>query len=52
VENNKYGWFWLCPSGKDCIYRHCLPPGYILKRDKKKMKAFDDEEIPIEERIE
>ena len=33
VENNKYGWFWNCPNGgKDCMYRHALPPGFVLKK--------------------
>ncbi|EDW02095.1 zinc finger CCCH domain-containing protein 15 homolog [Drosophila grimshawi] len=36
VEKSKYGWFWECPNGEKCIYRHALPPGYQLKRDKKK----------------
>ena len=52
VEGNKYGWFWKCPNGKECQYRHALPPGYILKKDRKKMEDFQDDEIPIEERIE
>lgn len=31
VENKKYGWFWTCPNGGDkCMYRHALPPGYVL----------------------
>ena len=35
VENNKYGWFWQCPAGgKDCMYRHALPPGFVLKKVK------------------
>lgn len=36
VEKSKYGWFWECPNGEKCIYRHALPPGYVLKKDKKK----------------
>ncbi|KAF2219128.1 hypothetical protein BDZ85DRAFT_225559 [Elsinoe ampelina] len=32
VENGKYGWFWTCPNGGDkCMYRHSLPPGFVLK---------------------
>lgn len=28
VEKKQYGWFWQCPNGgKDCKYRHALPPG-------------------------
>lgn len=31
VENGKYGWFWQCPNGGDkCMYKHSLPPGYVL----------------------
>ena len=36
VENRKYGWFWECPNGVNCKYRHALPPGYVLKRDRVK----------------
>lgn len=32
VENQKYGWFWVCPNGGDaCKYKHSLPPGFKLK---------------------
>ncbi|KAK5136630.1 hypothetical protein LTR08_002644 [Meristemomyces frigidus] len=32
VENGKYGWFWTCPNGGDkCMYKHSLPPGFVLK---------------------
>ncbi|KEF55502.1 uncharacterized protein A1O9_08252 [Exophiala aquamarina CBS 119918] len=32
VEDGKYGWFWTCPNGGDkCMYRHSLPPGFVLK---------------------
>ncbi|KAF4125840.1 Zinc finger C-x8-C-x5-C-x3-H type (and similar) [Geosmithia morbida] len=32
IEDGKYGWFWVCPNGADkCMYRHALPPGFILK---------------------
>ncbi len=33
LEKRKYGWKWKCPNGDACIYRHCLPPGFILKMD-------------------
>ncbi|KAG0712037.1 Zinc finger CCCH domain-containing protein 15 [Chionoecetes opilio] len=32
VENGKYGWFWDCPNGSNCKYRHALPAGFILKK--------------------
>ncbi|XP_049591133.1 zinc finger CCCH domain-containing protein 15 isoform X1 [Syngnathus scovelli] len=51
IENNKYGWFWVCPAGGgDCMYRHALPPGFVLKKDKKKEEK--DQEISMEELIE
>lgn len=43
MEKSKYGWFWECPSGTKCIYRHALPPGFVLKRDKKKMEEKKNE---------
>ncbi|CAB3220375.1 unnamed protein product [Arctia plantaginis] len=43
VEKSKYGWFWECPSGTKCIYRHALPAGFVLKRDKKKMEEKKNE---------
>ncbi|KAJ5165867.1 Translation machinery-associated protein 46 [Penicillium capsulatum] len=37
VENQKYGWFWTCPNGGDkCMYKHSLPPGFILKTKEQK----------------
>ncbi|XP_066250206.1 zinc finger CCCH domain-containing protein 15 homolog [Euwallacea similis] len=50
VEKSKYGWFWQCPTGENCIYRHALPPGFVLKKDKKKDDKKD--EITLEELIE
>lgn len=41
VEKRLYGWFWECPNGEKCIYRHALPPGYVLKRDQKKEDKKD-----------
>lgn len=50
VEKSKYGWFWQCPNGENCIYRHALPPGFVLKKDRKKEEKKD--EISLEELIE
>lgn len=50
VEKSKYGWFWECPNGGKCIYRHALPPGFVLKKDKKKEDKKD--EISLEDLIE
>lgn len=50
LESSKYGWFWTCPNGDACIYRHALPPGFVLKKDQK--KDDKDEEISLEDLIE
>nr|CAG4644250.1 EOG090X0C5B [Lepidurus arcticus] len=50
VEKNKYGWFWECPNGGTCIYKHALPPGFVLKKDKKKDDKKD--ELSLEDLIE
>uniref|UniRef100_A0A452G2B3 Zinc finger CCCH domain-containing protein 15 n=1 Tax=Capra hircus TaxID=9925 RepID=A0A452G2B3_CAPHI len=43
-------WFGLCPGGGDiCMYRHALPPGFVLKKDKKKEEKED--EISLEDLI-
>jgi len=51
IEKSLYGWFWACPNGEKCIYRHALPPGFVLQKDK---KAAEDEEdkVTLEEHIE
>ncbi|KAF0027770.1 hypothetical protein F2P81_020511 [Scophthalmus maximus] len=51
IENNKYGWFWACPGGDTCMYRHALPPGFVLRKDKKKDEK-EEEKISLEELIE
>ena len=54
VEKDLYGFNWVCPGkGDDCPYRHMLPQGYILKRDKAKDEDEDDgEKLTFEEQIE
>ncbi|KAL0375134.1 UNVERIFIED_CONTAM: Zinc finger CCCH domain-containing protein 11 [Sesamum radiatum] len=53
VEKKQYGWFWICPNGgKECHYRHALPPGYVLKSQMKALLEEESEKIPIEEEIE
>lgn len=53
VERKQYGWFWACPNGgKNCIYRHALPPGYILKSQMKALLEEESDKMPIEEEIE
>ncbi|XP_064646351.1 zinc finger CCCH domain-containing protein 15-like [Lineus longissimus] len=50
VEGNKYGWFWQCPNGAKCHYKHALPPGFVLKKDQKKEDKAD--QVSLEELIE
>lgn len=50
MEKSLYGWFWECPNGEKCIYRHALPAGYVLKKDKKKDDKKSD--ISLEDLIE
>ncbi|KAG7283518.1 hypothetical protein CRUP_012578 [Coryphaenoides rupestris] len=51
IEGNKYGWFWVCPGGDGCMYRHALPAGFVLKKDKKNDEK-EEEKISLEELIE
>lgn len=41
-----------CPNGEKCIYRHALPQGYILKKDKKKMDEQKTKDISLVDLIE
>ncbi|KAH6762398.1 Zinc finger C-x8-C-x5-C-x3-H type family protein [Perilla frutescens var. hirtella] len=53
VEKKQYGWFWACPNGgKECHYRHALPPGYVLKSQMKALLEEERDKITIEEEIE
>lgn len=53
VEKKQYGWFWVCPNGgKECHYRHALPPGYVLKSQMKALLEEETEKLSIEEEIE
>ncbi|XP_073289367.1 zinc finger CCCH domain-containing protein 11-like isoform X2 [Primulina huaijiensis] len=53
VEKKQYGWFWVCPNGgKECHYRHALPPGYVLKSQMKALLEEEAEKLSIEEEIE
>ena len=49
----RFGWFWECPNGENCQYRHALPPGFMLKSQR---KAAEDAEkantISLEEFLE
>jgi hypothetical protein len=35
LNSLRFGWFWECPNGDGCQYRHALPPGFVLKSQKK-----------------
>ncbi|KAK0546391.1 Translation machinery-associated protein 46 [Tilletia horrida] len=53
VEESKYGWFWECPNGQNCMYRHALPPGFVLKAQKKALaEAEKENEITLEDFLE
>ncbi|EPQ52502.1 hypothetical protein GLOTRDRAFT_47202 [Gloeophyllum trabeum ATCC 11539] len=54
IESGKFGWFWECPNGgENCQYRHALPPGFVLKSQKKREEdAAKAAEISLEEFLE
>lgn len=53
VEKKQYGWFWVCPNGgKECHYRHALPPGYVLKSQMKALLEEEADKMAIEDEIE
>ncbi|KAF9598558.1 hypothetical protein IFM89_028185 [Coptis chinensis] len=53
VEKKQYGWFWSCPNGNTtCMYRHALPPGYVLKSQMKALLEEEGEKISVEDEIE
>eukprot|EP00243_Klebsormidium_subtile_P003499 TRINITY_DN16907_c0_g1_i1.p1 TRINITY_DN16907_c0_g1~~TRINITY_DN16907_c0_g1_i1.p1 ORF type:complete len:390 (+),score=146.57 TRINITY_DN16907_c0_g1_i1:139-1308(+) len=52
VERKQYGWFWSCPNGKACIYRHALPPGYVLKSQMKALLEEESNKLAVEDEIE
>jgi hypothetical protein len=38
----------MCPNNMTCHYRHCLPPGYVLKKDFVEEKKVDED---LEEKL-
>lgn len=50
VENKTYGWFWSCPNGENCMYKHALPPGFVLKSEMK--KKSEEDELSLEMLVE
>jgi hypothetical protein len=51
VENDKYGWFWKCPNGDECIYRHALPEDYVFKKEEVKVEDDYEDKPTLEEEI-
>lgn len=52
VEKGLYGWFWKCPNGADkCMYKHNLPPGYVLKKKKGEEDEEEEDQGPSLEEI-
>ncbi|TFK36696.1 hypothetical protein BDQ12DRAFT_633557 [Crucibulum laeve] len=53
IESQKFGWFWECPNGENCQYRHALPPGFMLKSQRKAAEdAAKSNVISLEEFLE
>jgi hypothetical protein len=54
VEKDLYGFNWVCPNkGDDCGYRHMLPQGYVLNREKRESDDEQEEDgLTFEEKIE
>jgi hypothetical protein len=52
-QSLRFGWFWECPNGIDCKYRHALPPGFVLKSEKKALdEAARANQISLEDFLE
>ncbi|KAJ3041078.1 hypothetical protein HDV00_009978 [Rhizophlyctis rosea] len=51
IESRKYGWFWECPNGQGCKYRHALPPGFVLKKKETEEERREREERERENQI-
>lgn len=49
IADKKYGWFWQCPNGYDCKYKHALPVGFVLQT--KDDKAVEKKEFNVERDI-
>jgi hypothetical protein len=56
VQASQMGWMWQCANGDACIYRHCLPEGYVLSGGGVAQTGNDDdnddEPMPNEEQVE
>ncbi|KAH6575922.1 hypothetical protein BASA61_004806 [Batrachochytrium salamandrivorans] len=51
IETRKYGWFWECPNGSKCKYRHALPPGFVLKKKETEDERREREDTEKENQI-
>merc|ERR1712232_181362 len=49
IAEKKYGWFWQCPNGHDCKYKHALPVGFVLQT--KDDKGDEKKEFNVERDI-
>lgn len=51
---HRFGWFWECPNGGEkCQYRHALPPGFMLKSQRKAAEEAEKaNQISLEEFLE
>ncbi len=53
IEKAVYGWFWECPNGERCIYRHALPQGFVFKKALKEQEELQAQDsITLEELVE
>ena len=53
LHRSRFGWFWQCPNGELCQYRHALPPGFVLKSQKKALEEAEKaNQISLEEFLE
>eukprot|EP00013_Stygamoeba_regulata_P015787 CAMPEP_0177681058 /NCGR_PEP_ID=MMETSP0447-20121125/30506_1 /TAXON_ID=0 /ORGANISM="Stygamoeba regulata, Strain BSH-02190019" /LENGTH=408 /DNA_ID=CAMNT_0019190435 /DNA_START=108 /DNA_END=1334 /DNA_ORIENTATION=- len=52
IEEKKYGWLWECPDGVGCKYRHCLPPGFVLKSKTSEKDTVKEDKLALELRLE
>lgn len=51
--SRRFGWFWECPNGDNCQYRHALPPGFMLKSQRKALEEAEKANtISLEEFLE
>jgi hypothetical protein len=49
----RFGWFWQCPNGELCQYRHALPPGFVLRSQRKALEEAEKANmISLEEFLE